>query len=519
LRVPHDERAVVIVGSGAGGGTLAAELCAQAIPVVLLEAGPEIRPEEFVNHEVRAYGQMSWLDPRTSSGTWSIATSSPDSPCWMGKLVGGTTNLWAGVSLRFNEYEFRALSEYGPDPEASLLDWPLTLAELEPYYERAEARMGVTHTPGIPPLPASNNYKVLANGALRVGYRQIRTGPVAINPIPRDGRPATLQDGFTVQGDKGGARWSTLVAELPRARATGKLDLRPRSQAVQIQPRNDGLVDAVVYVDADGVEHRQKARVLCLAANAIETPRLLLLSASALFPDGLANSSGEVGRNYMRHVSGFVLATFEQPVRMYRGEPMAGVIADEARHDPRRGFDGGYYLELVSGGPCFVASALPHRWGPELAEAMEQYTRMAALWLCGEDMPRSTNRVTLDPAVLDSHGLPAPHLHVDDHRNDEAMREHAYARGEQIYEAVGALQHYRIPPFPPGHNLGTCRMSRGASDGVVNSYGQAHDVENLFVSDGSQFTSSAAANPTLTIVALALRQAEYLAGELRSGHL
>jgi choline dehydrogenase-like flavoprotein len=519
MRFPDDQEAVVIVGSGAGGGTLATELCRLGIPVILLEAGPEIGPDEFVNDEVRSYLQMSWLEPRTTSGTWSIATSSPDSPCWMGKLVGGTTNLWAGVSLRFNDYEFRVLTEYGADPEASLLDWPLTLAELEPYYERAEARMGVTHTHGIPPLPANNNYKVLANGALRVGYRQIRTGPVAINSLARDGRPATLQDGFTVQGDKGRARWSTLVAELPRARATGNLDLRTRSHAVHILVGHDGLVDAVVYVDEDGVEHRQKARVLCLAANAIETPRLLLLSASTLFPDGLANSSGEVGRNYMRHVSGFVLATFEQPVRMYRGEPMAGVIADEARHDRQRGFNGGYYLELVSGGPCFVASALPQAWGPDFAEAMEQYAHMAALWICGEDMPRATNRVSLNPAVLDSHRLPAPHLHVDDHRNDVAMRADAYARGEQIYDAVGALKHYRVPPFPSGHNLGTCRMSRRASDGVVNSYGQAHDVKNLFVSDGSQFTSSAAANPTLTIVALALRQAEYLAGELRRRNL
>lgn len=513
-RFRYDDRdVIVVVGSGAGGGTLAHELCRGGARVVLLEAGPAVAKEEFVDDELRAFVKMSWLDTRTSSGSWSVAASSPQMPSWMGKLVGGTTNLWAGVALRFRDYEFRSLSEYGSTADAHLLDWPLTLEELVPYYERAEQRMRVTHRHGVPPLPANNNYKVFANGALRAGFRDVHTGPMAIDPA------VTTQDGFTIQGDRSGAKWSSLVAELPKAEATGKLDLRPRSRAVRITHQADGLADSVLYVDESGALHRQRARAVCLAANAIETPRLLLLSESTLFPDGLANTSGQVGRNYMRHTSGSVFANFERPVRMHRGETMAGVIADEARHDPSRGFNGGYYLELIAGGPIFLATALPGGWGPEFTDAMERYAHTAGMWICGEDMPRETNRITLNHTVSDETGLPVPNLHVDDHPTDTAMREHAYEQGERIYNAVGALNIFRVPPFPPAHNLGTCRMSERPENGVVDRFGRAHDVRNLFVSDGSVFTSSAAANPTLTIVALAIRQADYITDQLTTGEL
>ncbi len=141
------------------------------------------------------------------------------------------------------------------------------------------------------------------------------------------------------------------------------------------------------------------------------------------------------------------------------------------------------------------------------------------MWLVGEDMPQETNRVTLNPDVSDQHGLPVPNVHFDDHANDVAMREYAWGRGRAAYEAVGAEDCTLTPPYPTTHNLGTCRMSERPEDGVVDGFGQAHDVANLFVSDGSVFTTGAAANPTLTIVALAIRQAEYIAGEVRSGAL
>jgi choline dehydrogenase-like flavoprotein len=254
-----------------------------------------------------------------------------------------------------------------------------------------------------------------------------------------------------------------------------------------------------------------------VACTSIETARLLLNSHSAQFPDGLANSSGQVGRNYMRHLTASVYATFEQPVRMYRGETMAGHIEDNAPDDPSRGFAGGYYMQLLALGVPFMAAFLdPGTWGREWASFLEQYENMAGIWLVGEDMPQESNRVTLNTDVLDQHGQPVPDVHFDDHPNDIAMREHAWQQAEQLYGTVGAVRTWRTPPYPTTHNLGTARMSARPQDGVVNAFGQAHDVPNLFVSDGSQFTTGAAANPTLTIVALAIRQAEYITEQLRS---
>ena len=513
-----DEDVVVIVGSGAGGGTLAHELCKQGIRVVVLEAGPHLTGADYTNDEWDAFNQMAWLDARTTSGSFRIAKDFPNLPAWTVKAVGGTSTHWAGACPRFKAHEFRSGELYGHLDGANLLDWPIGLEELEPFYDEAEKRMGVTHRHGLPPLPANNNYKVFANGAQRVGYTGYGTGPYATNAVPYDGRPASIQDGFNFQGDKQGSKWSTLVAELPKAGATGNLDLRPDAHVIQVSHDAHGRADGVLYVDADGALQRQRARVVCVAGNAIETARLLLLSASPAFPDGLANSSGQLGRNYMRHLTGSVYGRFEQPVRMWRGETMAGIVADEAEHDPDRGFVGGYYMETLSLGVPFLAAFVdPGAWGPDFTATMDAYAHTAGMWLVGEDMPQETNRVTLDDSQTDQHGMPIPHVHFDDHPNDVAMREHAWAKGEAMYEAVGATACVRTPPYPATHNMGTCRMSERPEDGVLDRWGAAHDVPNLFVSDGSAFTTGAAANPTLTIVALAIRQGRRLASEIKAG--
>ena len=518
--IDHSEPTVVIVGSGAGGGTLAYELTAKGIPCVVLEAGPHLTGDDYENDEWRAFSQMAWLDMRTTSGSWRVANDFPNLPAWIVKAVGGTTTHWSGATPRFMAHEFRARTTYGDVAGANLLDWPVTLEEMAPWYDRAEIAMGSTHRHGRPALPANNNYKVLANGADKVGYRYYATGPYATNATPYDGRPASIQDGFNFQGDKQGSKWSTLVREIPRALATGLLDLRPECHATKITHDASGKVDAVEYLDAAGNLHRQAASVVCVAGNSIETPRLLLMSASSQHPDGLANSSGQVGRNYMRHMTGSAYAQFEQPVHMYRGETMAGLIADEAKHDPSRGFVGGYYMETLSLGPAFLASFVePGEWGRSFTAKMEAYQRTAGMWLVGEDMPQESNRITLDPEVKDQWGLPVPHVHFDDHPNDVAMRDHAYASADAVYDAVGAVHVHHTPPYPSTHNLGTCRMSERPADGVVDRFGRAHDVPNLFISDGSQMTTGAAANPTLTIVALAIRQADHLAAELKAGRL
>jgi choline dehydrogenase-like flavoprotein len=511
----NDDSVVVVVGSGAGGGTLATDLALKGIKVVCLEAGKRHEMEDFVNDEWDSFAQLAWSDMRTTSGSWRVSRDFPNLPAWLVKAVGGTTIHFAGASLRFQPHEFKIRTVYGDVRDANLLDWPLTLEELEPYYEKAERRMGVTRTHGMPGLPGNNNYKVLEAGAKKLGYKTVHTGRMAINSVDRDGRSACQQIGFCFQGCKSGAKWSTLYAELPQGEATNKLEVRSESHVTKIEHDAAGKVTGVVYRDKAGQEQRQKARIVCVACNSIETPRLLLLSASAKFPDGLANSSGQVGKNYMRHTTGSVYAIFDKPVRMWRGTTMAGIVMDEAGNDPKRGFVGGYELETLSLGLPFLAAFLdPGAWGRDFTSALDAYPNMAGLWIVGEDMPQETNRVTLHATVKDKWGLPVPNVHFDDHPNDTALRNHAYKQGKAIYEAVGAKRTFLTPPYPSTHNLGTCRMAEKARDSVVNKWGQTHDIKNLFISDGSQFTTGGAENPTLTIVALATRQADYIAEQM-----
>jgi choline dehydrogenase-like flavoprotein len=510
-----DDSVVVIIGSGAGGGTLANELCQKGVKVVVLEAGAMQSQASFINDEWKSFLQLAWLDPRTTSGSWRVAKDFAGLPAWICKTVGGSTTHWAGASLRFQEHEFKARTTYGEIKGANLQDWPLTLAELAPWYAKAEDKMGVTRTHGIPGLPGNNNFKVMNAGARKLGYKEVHTGNMAINSRPRDDRGRCMQLGFCFQGCKSGAKWSTLYVELPKAEKTGNLDLRPESHVTRIEHNEAGKVTGVVYFDKDGKEQRQKARAVAVAGNSIETPRLLLLSASSKFKDGLANSSGQVGRNYMRHMTGSVYAAFKNPVHMYRGTTMAGIIQDEAVHNTQRGFAGGYEMETLSLGVPFMAAFLdPGAWGEDFAWWMDHYTHMAGMWLVGEDMPRETNRVTLNDKVRDKWGNAAPNVHFDDHDNDVAMRNHAFAQGEKVYKAAGAIRTYRTPPYPSTHNLGTARMGASATSSVCNSFGQTHDISNLFISDGSQFTTGGAENPTLTIVTLAIRQADHIAKQM-----
>lgn len=515
-----DDSVVVIVGSGAGGGTLGNELAQKGIDTVILEAGGRHEYDDFINDEWASFSQLAWLDSRTASGGWRVARDFPGLPAWIVKAVGGSTTHWAGASLRFQEHEFKALTHYGRIEGANLLDWPIGLAEMEPYYAKAESKMGVTRTNGIPGLPANNNFKIMEAGAKKLGYKECHTGRMAINSRERDGRLSCQQTGFCFQGCKWGAKWSTLYTEIPKGEATGKLEVRANAHVLKIEHDKSGKATGVLYADKDGNRHMQKARIVCVAGNSIESPRLLLNSASSMFPDGLANSSGQVGKNYMRHMTGSVYAIFEKPVHFYRGTTMAGIIQDEARHDPSRGFAGGYELETLALGLPFMAAFLdPGGWGRAFTSALDAYDRMAGMWIVGEDMPQETNAVTLHPDIKDRHGMPIPNVNFSDHANDIAMRDHAYRQGAAIYEAVDATRTFPTPPYPSTHNLGTNRMSEKPSDGVVNKYGQTHDIENLFVSDGSQFTTGGAENPTLTIVSLAIRQADYIAEQMGAGTL
>jgi len=512
-----DDSVVVIVGSGPGGSTLANELCQKGIGVVMFDAGPRFKLTDFRNDELYMAELLGWNDKRTTSGNHPLVRDWPDQPSIQVKAVGGCSIHWVGNSPRIQAHEFNARSTYGDIPGAKLLDWPISFDEIEPYYVRAEDKLGVATTHGLPPMRPTNMSKLLAAACKRVGYKRFHTGRVAINQTPRDGRNACDEIGFCMQGCKSGAKWSALYTEIPKAEATGRLEVRPNCMVLQVLHNDAGRVTGVLYADRNGNQHVQKARVVSVACNSIESPRLLLNSASAKYPDGLANSSGCVGRHHMIHINAQIYASFDQPVNSHRGRVGAGTIEDESRFDPKRGFVGGYYF-LSMGGvglPGLIPFMAPGQWGRELTALIEDYNKIAGVYVIGEDMPLEGNRVTLHPTEKDRFGLPIPHCHFDEHPNNIAMKNHSYKRGFALFESLGAKRIVEAPMPPSTHNLGTNRMSEKPRDGVINKWGQTHDIPNLFISDASQFTTGASCNPTLTIVSLAIRQAEYLAEQLR----
>jgi len=504
---PSDDSVVVVIGSGAGGGTLSNALAQKGIDVVCLEAGGRLTFDDIENDPALMAGRMGWNDPRIGPGVWLC------------KTVGGTTVRWSGITPRIQEHEFRPRTTYGALPDTSSIDWPLTLAELEPYYDRAEDNLGVTGTHGIPPSLETANFKVLRAGGRNLGYTQITSTRTAINPVARDGRPGCLQIGFCHSGCKIGAKWSTLYSDIPKAESTDHFELRTKAMVLRIDHDDRGRVTGVVYVDGDGRMHEQKARAVVVAANVIETTRLLLNSESSRFPQGLANSSGHLGRHYMRHVSSSIHAVMPGVVNYQKGPRQAGLIFDEQVHRPERGFAGGYLIETGSSDPVNLASGHAG-WGRDVSSHMEKYNRMAGVFITGEDPPQASNRITLHATERDQYGLAVPVIEYAMHPNSIAMQEHAIAQTTALYESLGGTEvHASRGIFTTCHNMGVARMSANPGDGVTNRWGQTHDVPNLFVADGSVFPSSAAANPTLTIVALALRQADHIEERMRQRSL
>ena len=278
---------------------------------------------------------MAWLDKRTASGSWRVARDFPNLPAWIVKAVGGSTTHWSGATPRFREYEFAARTYYGDIEGANLLDWPIDAGRPRAVLRQGrEVAIGSTHRHGRPPLPANNNYKVFANGAEKVGYQLLRDRPLRHQrrAVRRPARPASR----TASTSRATSPRPSGAPPSARSRArstTGKCDLRAESQAVQITHDAQGRANAVIYLDKDGNLHRQAAKVVCVAGNSIESPRLLLMSASALHPDGLANSSGQVGRNYMRHTTGLRL-------RPVRGAGAHVPRRDDGRDHRRRGAAG-----------------------------------------------------------------------------------------------------------------------------------------------------------------------------------
>ena len=502
-----DDSVTVVVGSGAGGGTLSNELAQKGIDVVCLEAGGRLSLADIVNDPPAMHGKLTWLDKRLGAPVGLLC-----------KTVGGTTMRWTAIALRIQEHEFKALSTYGKLDDTTLIDWPLTLEELAPYYDKAEDKMGVTGTHGIPPSFETNNYKVLKAGGKRVGYKEITSERTAINSVARDGRPACQQIGFCVSGCAIGAKWSTLYTEIPKAEQTDHFELRTGAMVLKINHDDSGKVTSVVYVDSDGNRQEQKARAVCVAGNVVETTRLLHNSSSGMFPDGLGNTSGHLGRNYMRHMTHISYAIMPKPVNFHRGTRISGLIMDERHNKPERGFAGGYFIETGAADPYSV-SAMINGWGEETGDFMDNYTNLAGVFITGEDPPEARNRIRFHDTEKDGYGLPVPILDYKMHPNTVAMREHSIEKSRDIFESLGARRFIATGGGAGCHNMGVARMSENPDDGVTNRWGRVHDIPNLFVSDGSVFSSSGAGNPTLTIVSLAIRQADHIAESMAKKEL
>jgi choline dehydrogenase-like flavoprotein len=509
---------VCIVGVGACGGLLARALAEAGFSVVGLEAGPRYTPQtDFENDEAEML-KLLWNGRRLTSGP------DPINP-WSGRGVGGGTLVWCGVTPRFHLNDFQTASVDGVG-----VDWPLRYEDLAPYYDRVERDFGVSGQAGenpweaprgsfpMPPLPFSYQAQVLAEGVKRLGGHPLH-GPLAIASVPYQGRKACNGCGFCMQGCRSTAKSTTLFTHVPQAEAAGARILAESTVFRIDYSARRNRVSGVSYFDARGAVHQLQARLVIVAAHAVETPRLLLLSANSTFPEGLANSSGLVGKNFMAHPTCTVTGLFPDPLNGFKGPVMGDLLVqDWYETDRERGFARGYTLEKFVPGPFFYASNMMNLWGPELKEMIRYYAYAGGWWVCGEGLPNDENSVTLDPEAKDERGLPVPHLNHRWHDNDRRLIQHGIQKATEILEAAGA---WRVQPGPvsSAHPMGTVRMGHDPKNSVVNAYGQSHDIPNLFINDTSVFPTGGGTNITLTAMALALRAADYIIRQAKAGDL
>lgn len=526
---------VCVIGTGAAGGVWI-EACARAgLEVVALERGPELGPAEFVRHDEwsnthRGVGfAPNWRDTlRESEGEVArLGRSSMLAQC-----VGGGTAHWGAQSWRFREDEFRLLSTEGPVEGANLADWPIDYAELEPWYARAEQRLGLAGRAGAnpfepprqrgypnPPHPPRRATLALERGAKALGLHPFPT-PLAINSRPWDGRGTCLNGGQCSNfGCPTQAKASTLSIHVPAARATGRLDLRSLTRAVELVVGADGRVCAARTLGADGREGEVRAKHFVLAAGTLATPHLLLSSRSARFPGGLANGSDLVGRNLMFHIFSYVGFELQEPSMGALGP--AGMVSIDDFHasDPKRGFRrGGVISEAAEPGPLWAAYKAPDYlgrktgvWGRPLKDYLRRYSRLGAMISIGEDLARFENRIDLDPDHVDDDGIPLPRITHRAHPNDLALARGLERSMIEIARAAGAEKVFAYDftraKGGTGHLLGTCRMGDDPEKSVVDRDGRSHEVPNLYIPDGSCFPSAGGYNPTLTIFANAERMA------------
>ena len=495
----------VVIGTGAGGAPILARLARAGFRVVALEAGRAWDPPRDFATDERAQSALFWNDERLSAGEAPVHFGRNNS----GTGVGGSTLHFTGYVPRPQPDDFRLHSESGVGA-----DWPFVYGELEPYFEEVERVLGVSGPDPYPwgpprrvryslqPLPLNGAAELMQRGCAALGLRTSAAPNAALSGSyyqPDIGwRPACVNRGFCQAGCSVGAKGSMDVTYLPLA-VTAGAEIRADSFAVGFDVDPHGRINGVRYIE-DGRERFQRCRQVFLCGGAIETPRLLLLS-------GLANSSGQVGRNFMAHMGLQVWGKFEEDVRPYKGIP-GGLISEDMHRPPNSAFAGGYLLQSIGIMPVTYASQVARGrglWGEALREHMRGYNHAAGINILGECLPYASNYLELS-SERDGRGLPKPRIHFTLGDNEDRLCAHGEALMREIWAAAGAHDIWAYPRT--AHVIGTCRMGTDPGAAVVDPDGRAFDVPNLYISDNSTFPSALSANPALTIMALALRTAD-----------
>lgn len=510
----------MIIGAGASGATVAWNLAETKMRIVCLEQGgwpdPASYPSTGRDWETRAQSDFS-INPNRRQQPGDYPVNDSDSPIKIANFngVGGGTVLYAGHYPRFHPSDFRVKSLDGVGD-----DWPIDYETLEPFYNENDRVTGVSGLAGdpaypakqsvLPPLPLGASGQRIAEGFNQLGWHWWPSDS-AIATQPYNGRDKCINLGACLHGCAQGAKASTDITYWPEAIRAG-VELRTWCRVREITVDDSGMANGVVYFDADGQEQFQAAHMVIMACNGVGTPRILLNSTSTAFPDGLANSSGLVGRNLMLHPYASIHGVFEEELDGYRGSPDSIWSQEFYETDLDRGFVRGFTYEFIRGRGT-VATALSGvaggriPWGQGHHEAFRRlHNRISGMVAICEDLPELHNRVTLDPELTDAHGIPAPKMSYTLSDNSIKMLNYAVDRASEVLQAAGAIDIMTEAPLAAGgwHLMGTARMGSDPARSVVNDWGRSHDVKNLFIVDGSIFVTSAGVNPTRTIQALAL---------------
>ena len=511
---------VLIVGAGASGAAVAWSLAETKMRIVCLEQGDWMKPTDYPSNgrdwEARQLNDYA-ISPNRRGRALDYPISEDNSPIKIANFngVGGGTILYAGHYPRFHPSDFRVRSLDGVAE-----DWPIDYRVLEPFYAENDRMTGVSGLAGdpayppkqpmMPPLPLGKSGAVLAGGLNKLGWHWWPSDS-AIATADYEGRAKCINLAHCTSGCAQGAKASTDITYWPQAIRAG-VELRTRCRVREIAVNEKGMASGVIYYDADGIEQFQPAEVVIMACNGVGTPRILLNSVSPRFPNGIANSSGLVGKNLMFHPYAQMYGYFDSELDGFRGPNDCIWSQEFYETDLSRGFVRGYTYEFTRGqGPVMAAvtgmatGRLP--WGSDHHRAYRKlFTHRAGMVAICEDLPEEHNTVTLDPVLKDSSGIPAPKIDYTLSENSRRMLAFAVQRGTEILRAAGAHDVGFESPIGHGgwHLMGTARMGLDPSRSVVNEWGRSHDVKNLFVVDGSVFVTSAGVNPTCTIQALAL---------------